>query len=190
MAQQCIDGLSGKVTLSGCAEPLVVKMAEKRVGIPCKLFISKIGDTVTDEEIRKLFEGYGSVLDVALIRNSLKKFGFVHMENVESGEAAMNGLNGRYTVPGSAEPLVVKFADSDGGGRKGNFFLLLLLVLLSSWSLSLVVVLQCFRSSSWENSHGWGVVGRMDAVVDLCWIACPVRKKKIPFFFLPLFSMK
>jgi RNA recognition motif-containing protein len=60
------------------AQP-VVGVKRTREGNTVKLFIGKIGDSATEEDVKALFEQFGPVMEVALIRNQMKKYGFVHV---------------------------------------------------------------------------------------------------------------
>ncbi|XP_073979764.1 RNA-binding protein lark-like isoform X2 [Rhodnius prolixus] len=73
-----------------------------------KIFVGNLLDTVKSPDIKPLFEKYGKVVEIDVVKN----YGFVHMENEESGRAAIQNLNG-YLVNG--HPMKVEAATS----RKG-----------------------------------------------------------------------
>lgn len=62
-----------------------------------KLFVGNLPFTAHDEEVRELFEQYGTVHSVRLINDREtgrpRGFGFVEMDN-ESADEAMGALNG------------------------------------------------------------------------------------------------
>uniref|UniRef100_A0A1B6LSQ5 RNA-binding protein lark n=1 Tax=Graphocephala atropunctata TaxID=36148 RepID=A0A1B6LSQ5_9HEMI len=62
-----------------------------------KIFVGNLAEKTSSADIRPLFEKYGKVVECDVV----KDFGFVHMENEESGRDAIQNLNG-YLVHGSA----------------------------------------------------------------------------------------
>ncbi|CAH1407230.1 unnamed protein product [Nezara viridula] len=73
-----------------------------------KIFVGNLSDTTKTADIKPLFEKYGKVVECDVVKN----YGFVHMENEESGRDAIQNLNG-YLVNG--QPMKVEAATS----RKG-----------------------------------------------------------------------
>jgi RNA recognition motif-containing protein len=59
-----------------------------------KLFIGNIDYSVTKEQLKELFSGYGSVTEVKIIEG--KGFGFVEMSSQSEAEKAKGELNGSY----------------------------------------------------------------------------------------------
>ncbi|XP_045624033.2 RNA-binding protein lark isoform X1 [Procambarus clarkii] len=66
-----------------------------------KIFVGNLSNRASGSDIRKLFETHGTVLEADVIRN----YGFVHMENEDEGQMAIETLNG-YSLHG--KPMVVK----------------------------------------------------------------------------------
>mmetsp|Transcript_21689 Transcript_21689/g.44712 ORF Transcript_21689/g.44712 Transcript_21689/m.44712 type:complete len:246 (-) Transcript_21689:1599-2336(-) len=69
-----------------------------------------------ESEIRKMFEPYGDVLSVFLIRNhdgTRRGCAFVKMECQEGADAAIEALSGRVTCPDMARPVLVKYAENE-----------------------------------------------------------------------------
>ncbi|XP_065218978.1 RNA-binding protein lark-like isoform X2 [Planococcus citri] len=62
-----------------------------------KIFIGKIPDKTTVQDVRPLFEAYGKVVECSLVKN----YGFVHMEDATAAYEAIRHLNG-YIVNGVA----------------------------------------------------------------------------------------
>lgn len=62
------------------------------------IYVGNLSYQTTEDELRKAFEGYGTVSSVNIIKDKYsgesKGFGFVEMENKEEGTEAMAGLNG------------------------------------------------------------------------------------------------
>ena len=56
-----------------------------------KLYVGNLKYSVTNEELKELFTGYGEVLNVNIIEG--KGFGFVEMSSVEEAEKAKDALN-------------------------------------------------------------------------------------------------
>lgn len=62
-----------------------------------KIFVGNLSDKTTSGDIRPLFEKFGKVVECDVVKN----YGFVHMENEDSGRDAIQNLNG-YLVHGAA----------------------------------------------------------------------------------------
>ncbi len=87
------------------------------------IFVGNLSYDATEEGLRAVFEGYGSVDAVRIITDRetgrSRGFGFVEMANDEEGRAAMAGADG-YELDG--RPLRVNEAQPKGdrGGRGGG----------------------------------------------------------------------
>ncbi|SCZ62235.1 RNA recognition motif domain-containing protein [Thiohalomonas denitrificans] len=88
-----------------------------------KLLIRNLARTTTENELRELFEAYGSVQSCSLVMDkqtgNSKGFGFVEMPRPGEAKAAMKNLNGTMLA---GQPIRVKKAeikpekgDTDGG---------------------------------------------------------------------------
>ncbi|XP_031779148.1 RNA-binding protein lark isoform X5 [Nasonia vitripennis] len=73
-----------------------------------KIFIGNLADKTTNADIKPLFEKYGKVFECDVVKN----YGFVHMENEESGRNAIQNLNGQLV---HGQPIKCEAAKS----RKG-----------------------------------------------------------------------
>jgi RNA recognition motif-containing protein len=62
-----------------------------------KLFVGNISYSATEEQLRELFSGYGTVTNIELFRD--KGFGFVEMSNKAEAERARVALSG-YNLQG------------------------------------------------------------------------------------------
>ncbi len=64
-----------------------------------KLFVGNLSRRVTQEALQQLFETFGQVESVDIIRDKFsgeaKGFGFIEMPSKDEAQAAMTGLNGR-----------------------------------------------------------------------------------------------
>jgi len=62
------------------------------------LYVSNLGFKVTDNDLRKLFEGFGQVSSAKIITDRetgrSRGFGFVEMDSEKDATSAMNKLNG------------------------------------------------------------------------------------------------
>lgn len=63
------------------------------------LYVSNLGFQVSDNDLRKLFEGYGQVSSAKVITDRetgrSRGFGFVEMDSEKDATAAMSKLNGK-----------------------------------------------------------------------------------------------
>ena len=88
-----------------------------------KLYVGNLPYTVSEEELRELFEKFGEVQSAKIIKDNAtgrsKGFGFVEMAADEAAEKAIADLNGsslkeRAIVVNEARP------QTDRGGRGGD----------------------------------------------------------------------
>lgn len=117
-ADRAIRGLHNQRTLPGGLGPIQVRYADgerERLGaVEYKLFVGSMNKQATEKEIEEVFAPYGRVEDVYLMRDEFKQSrgcGFVKFYNREMAMAAINGLNGLYTMQGCDQPLTVRFAE-------------------------------------------------------------------------------
>ncbi|XP_021691589.2 flowering time control protein FCA isoform X2 [Hevea brasiliensis] len=82
-----------------------------------KLFVGSVPRTVTEEDIRPLFEQHGKVIEVALIKD--KRTGqqqgccFVKYATSEEADRAIRALHNQHTLPGGVGPIQVRYADGE-----------------------------------------------------------------------------
>ncbi|XP_043212766.1 RNA-binding protein lark-like, partial [Amphibalanus amphitrite] len=76
-----------------------------------KIFLGNLSDSATPDDVRPLFEEYGTVVEADVIKN----YGFVHMESEPDAQRAIAALNGK-TVRG--KPMVVEM--STGVNRRSQ----------------------------------------------------------------------
>lgn len=89
-----------------------------------KIFVGNISRESTESELKSLFEEFGTVESINLIRDNytkvLKGFGFIEMNNDEEAQNAIKGLDGQLF---NDRPLSVSIAkpktDSDRRGNRG-----------------------------------------------------------------------
>ncbi len=63
------------------------------------IFVGNLAFTTTEDQLRNLFEQFGTVERVAILTDRetgrSRGFGFVEMPNAEDADRAINGLNGQ-----------------------------------------------------------------------------------------------
>ncbi|XP_054807044.1 flowering time control protein FCA-like isoform X2 [Prosopis cineraria] len=117
-ADQAIRALHKQHTLPGGVCPIQVRYADaeqERLGATeYKLFVGSLNKQATVEEVEEIFSKYGQVEDVCLLRDEKKQSRgrcFVKYSHRDMALAAINALNGIYTMKGCDQPLTVRFAD-------------------------------------------------------------------------------
>ncbi|KAK1592305.1 hypothetical protein Q3G72_022802 [Acer saccharum] len=117
-ADRAIRALHNQHTLPGGVGPIQVRYADgerERLGaVEYKLFVGSLYKQATEKEVEEIFSPYGRVEDVYLMRDELKQSrgcGFVKYSHRDMALAAINALNGIYTMEGCDQPLTVRFAD-------------------------------------------------------------------------------
>ncbi|XP_062279240.1 CUGBP Elav-like family member 3 isoform X5 [Scomber scombrus] len=114
------SALHEQKTLPGMNRPIQVKPAdsEGRGGETQdrKLFVGMLGKQQSDEDVRRLFEPFGSIDECTVLRGpdgTSKGCAFVKFQGHAEAQAAINSLHGSRTMPGASSSLVVKFADTE-----------------------------------------------------------------------------
>ncbi|KAM6995207.1 CUGBP Elav-like family member 3 isoform 3-T6 [Tautogolabrus adspersus] len=97
--------------------PIQVKPADSEGrGEDRKLFVGMLGKQQSDEDVRRLFEPFGSIDECTVLRGpdgTSKGCAFVKYQGHSEAQAAINSLHGSRTMPGASSSLVVKFADTE-----------------------------------------------------------------------------
>lgn len=92
------------------------------------IYVGNLSFSASEDEIRSLFEGYGQVTSVAVIKDKMtgqsRGFGFVEMPNDGEAQAAITALNGkdfknRNLVVNPARPREDNGMRRGGGGGGG-----------------------------------------------------------------------
>ncbi|KYO19702.1 CUGBP Elav-like family member 3 isoform X3 [Alligator mississippiensis] len=111
------SALHEQKTLPGMNRPIQVKPADSESrGEDRKLFVGMLGKQQTDEDVRKMFEPFGSIDECTVLRGpdgTSKGCAFVKFQTHAEAQAAINALHGSRTLPGASSSLVVKFADTE-----------------------------------------------------------------------------
>ncbi|GKV40532.1 hypothetical protein SLEP1_g48165 [Rubroshorea leprosula] len=117
-AGRAIKELDSQHTFPGELASIRVRYADAdrdRVGTPHleKIFVSGLSKQASRKEIEEIFSPYGIVEDIYIIRDDHgenRGCGFVQFSRREMALAAINALNGLFTMRGCDQPLIVKFA--------------------------------------------------------------------------------
>jgi RNA recognition motif-containing protein len=87
------------------------------------IFVSNVPYTATEDEVRQLFEGYGTVDTVRLMTDretgQPRGFGFVEMPNGTEARAAIAGLHGKDVAGRSLVVNEARPREERGGPRRG-----------------------------------------------------------------------
>lgn len=96
------------------------QMAKQQEQDPTNLYIANLPLFMSEPELENILGPYGTVISTRILRDSgmqSRGVGFARMESKEKCENIISVFNG-HLIPGSKEPLLVKFAD--GGNKKRN----------------------------------------------------------------------
>ena len=95
------------------------------------IYIGNLERDVTDTELRELFETFGQVASVNILKDrhsgQPRGFGFVEMPNKEEGQAAIEGLKGKPLRERTMDIAEAQPRPKGGGGgrsfgnRRGGF---------------------------------------------------------------------
>ncbi|XP_035242436.1 CUGBP Elav-like family member 3 isoform X2 [Anguilla rostrata] len=110
------SALHEQKTLPGMNRPIQVKPADSEGRGDRKLFVGMLGKQQSDEDVRKMFEPFGSIDECTVLRGpdgTSKGCAFVKFQSHAEAQAAINTLHGSRTLPGASSSLVVKFADTE-----------------------------------------------------------------------------
>jgi RNA recognition motif-containing protein len=104
------------------AKGVQAQMAKQQEQDPTNLYIANLPVSWTEFNIESLLQGYGVVISTRVLRNQNNEsrgVGFARMESREKCEQIIEKFNGK-AIPGSAQALLVKFADSGKKPRKAH----------------------------------------------------------------------
>ncbi|XP_067282445.1 CUGBP Elav-like family member 3 isoform X1 [Pseudorasbora parva] len=110
------NALHEQKTLPGMNRPIQVKPADSEGRGDRKLFVGMLGKQLSDTDVRKMFEPFGSIEECTVLRGpdgASKGCAFVKYQSNAEAQAAISALHGSRTLPGASSSLVVKFADTE-----------------------------------------------------------------------------
>ncbi|XP_049661914.1 CUGBP Elav-like family member 3 isoform X2 [Accipiter gentilis] len=111
------SALHEQKTLPGMNRPIQVKPADSESrGEDRKLFVGMLSKQQADEDVRKMFEPFGTIDECTVLRGpdgTSKGCAFVKFQSHTEAQAAIAALHGSRTLPGASSSLVVKFADTE-----------------------------------------------------------------------------
>lgn len=88
------------------------------------IYVGNLPKTTTEDEVRKLFEEHGEVLDVKLIKDrytdELRGFGFIQMPVKKDAQKAIDELNGTELSGNTLTVNEARRRDDRSRGRQGG----------------------------------------------------------------------
>ncbi|KAH8582395.1 bruno with 2 RRM domains [Cryptosporidium sp. chipmunk genotype I] len=91
------------------------KRRSKRGYAPVKLFVNRVPKHMTNEELLKIFNKYGLVVECNIIRdsNGPKGCAFVRFSNIYEAQNAILCIHGKTVLDKEVGPIQVKYADGE-----------------------------------------------------------------------------
>ena len=112
-ANEAIAKMHKALTLPGMQNPIQVKPAG--ISVQLKLFVSGLDKLTTEIELRQVFERFGPLEDIFIMRDAegaCKGVAFVKFETHEDAERAASALNNTEIFENSNFKVSVRFADT------------------------------------------------------------------------------
>jgi CUG-BP- and ETR3-like factor len=81
-----------------------------------KLFVGMLNKQMTEENVRTIFEPYGTIEECTILRGpsgDSKGCAFVKYATHNEAQLAIQNIHGSQTFPGASSSIVVKFADTE-----------------------------------------------------------------------------
>lgn len=127
-----------------------------------KLYVAEIPRTATEEEIRLLFEVYGSIIEIAIVKDprtgQQREYCFIKYTTVEEGDRAIAALNNQYTFPGARRPMKVRYADSERDRLRS----------IGDHVQKLYVIGLNKQASKWEIGEIFSAYGHVEDIYIVC----------------------
>jgi len=114
-AEKCESELHNQHTLPGGRRPVQIRPAGRKEEVENKVFVGMLPRDIREETIRELFEPFGEISGVYIIRNNdgvKKGCAFVKYVERDSAITAIERMNEQMCLEGVERPLIVKFADT------------------------------------------------------------------------------
>ncbi|KAF4672092.1 hypothetical protein FOL47_000959 [Perkinsus chesapeaki] len=96
-------------------EPERLGLPDDTEGYSQKLFVGNVPPSVSDDELKKIFEEHGTVSEAYSLeskRSGGNKAAFVRFSKKSDALKAIEAMNDKYTFPGEQHPIAVKCADT------------------------------------------------------------------------------
>ncbi|NXV63982.1 CELF3 protein, partial [Molothrus ater] len=110
------SALHEQKTLPGVMPPALSQCHRRCPAEDRKLFVGMLSKQQADEDVRKMFEPFGTIDECTVLRGpdgTSKGCAFVKFQSHAEAQAAIAALHGSRTLPGASSSLVVKFADTE-----------------------------------------------------------------------------
>lgn len=110
-----IEALTAAPPAPAATAPLSVCKYEADRHYPRLLYVTHLTGDEPEAQLRKIFQPFGRVLEVTLLRDSQlwsKGSALIEMESHSAALRAIKGLDRIYETPGSHRPLAIKFSNS------------------------------------------------------------------------------
>ncbi|CAF1228779.1 unnamed protein product [Adineta steineri] len=111
------QALHERRTLPGMSRPIQVKPADSESRTEDrKLFVGMLNKQMTEENVRAIFEAYGTIEECTILRGpsgDSKGCAFVKYATHNEAQQAIQNVHGSQTFPGASSSIVVKFADTE-----------------------------------------------------------------------------
>ncbi|GAM21662.1 hypothetical protein SAMD00019534_048370 [Acytostelium subglobosum LB1] len=112
---------SSMTFLGDLHKPLQVKYSDNEIEkMERKLFIGMLGNA-DEEAITGTFGQFGAIEELTIVREKdgkPKGYGFIKFQSREEAEECIRQLDGKATLPGSLNPVIVRFAETERQKRK------------------------------------------------------------------------
>ena len=106
-----------QVLESGSSESQQVIVDPERLSRAMKLFVGQVPKTIAEEDLAFIFEPYGPILDLTVIRDrrsgSHRGCAFVTFESGEDAMKVVDEMHGKYTFDGASWPAQVRPAQGE-----------------------------------------------------------------------------
>ncbi|XP_059145490.1 RNA-binding motif, single-stranded-interacting protein 3-like isoform X3 [Physella acuta] len=117
-AELAVQALQNQGIQAQMAKKLHVYSHQQQEQDPTNLYIANLPMYFMEKNLENMFKEYGTVISTRILRKPdglSRGVGFARMESKEKCDQIINAFNNKM-LPGSTEPLLVKFADS--GNKK------------------------------------------------------------------------
>jgi len=88
-----------------------------------KLFVGGCPPGSAEEDLRQVFEKHGEVEEIFIMRGGSRSgmaCAFIRFATQAMAQAAIDAIHGQVSLPNTAEPLVVRWADAPGSKRRDS----------------------------------------------------------------------